>query len=113
MNKLTDAEIVKALNICTNEDYCKNCPLDGKTFSEGCINYLRQQSFDLIDSQQAEIERLNKEVDRLSQCVLYHDGQKVDAIKEFIEWLQANGHINFSTKRRLELVKEMVGDIDV
>ena len=31
-----------------------------------------------------EIDRLNKEVDRLSQCVLYNDAQIVDVIKEFI-----------------------------
>ena len=33
----------------------------------------------------AEIDRLNKEVDRLSQCVLYHDWQIADTIKEFGE----------------------------
>ena len=38
---------------------------------------------------QAENERLDKEIDRLSQCVLYHDGQiadaKAEAYKECIE----------------------------
>ena len=40
---------------------------------------------DEIADLQAENERLNKEVDRLSQCVMYHDGHIVDAIKEFAE----------------------------
>jgi hypothetical protein len=55
----------------------------------------------LINRQKAEIERLNKEVDRLSQCVLYHDGivsdlekdlfnAKSEATKEFSERLKAN-----------------------
>ena len=38
---------------------------------------------DKTDEQSAEIERLNKEVDRLSQLVLYNDGVMVDIIKEF------------------------------
>ena len=41
----------------------------------------------------AEIERFAKEVDRLSQVVLYHDGQIADAqaeaIKEFAERVKA------------------------
>ena len=45
-----------------------------------------------IMSCNTEIERLNKENDRLSQCVMYHDGQIVDAkseaIKEFAERLE-------------------------
>lgn len=37
----------------------------------------------IIVAQKLEIERLNKEVNRLSECVLYHDGQIVDAVKDF------------------------------
>lgn len=51
----------------------------------GNINPLQKASRD------AENERLNKEVDRLSQCVMYHDGHIVDAkseaYKEFAERL--------------------------
>lgn len=36
-----------------------------------------------VEDKDAEIERLNKEVDRLSQVVLYNDGVIVDIIKEF------------------------------
>ena len=42
---------------------------------------------DLVTRQRAEIDRLNKEVDRLSQCVLYHEGHIVDTIKDFAERL--------------------------
>ena len=38
-----------------------------------------------VEDKDAEIERLNKEVDRLSQLVLYNDGRMVDTIKEFAE----------------------------
>lgn len=61
----------------------------------------------------AEIERLNKEVDRLSQCVLYSEGYIADAIKEFVErlkdraeecWDGAITHLEID-----EVAKEMVG----
>ncbi len=68
-----------------------------------------------IESQKVEIERLHKEVDRLSQVVLYHDGEVADAIKEFAERLKVigarnnAGHILFVEKNFDNLVNEMVG----
>lgn len=84
---MTDAEIVKALECCANEDIdCEDCPskkcCDGDTFE------MVQAVLDLIKRQKAEIERLNKEVDRLSLCVLYHDGQIADAKAEAIKELR-------------------------
>jgi len=65
----------------------------------------------------AEIERLNKEIDRLSQCVMYHDGQIADAIKEFAERLikeYENIDGQYVDRVMLDiidnLVKEMVGE---
>ena len=64
----------------------------------GTMNVSRKylNKIDLVGCQKAEIKSLNKEVDRLSQCVLYHDGivsdlekdvfnAKAEAIKEFAE----------------------------
>ena len=51
---------------------------------------LKQEYYSMFSANRnlmAEVERLNKEVDRLSQCVMYHDGQIIDAIKEFAERL--------------------------
>lgn len=55
----------------------------------GNVEYIQEQR-DVIDEKKAEIERLGKEVDRLSQVVLYHDGQIADAVKEFAERLKEN-----------------------
>lgn len=52
----------------------------GQAKREGAMEALA-----LLGERDAEIERLNKEVDRLSQVVLYHDGRMVDTIKEFTE----------------------------
>ena len=50
---------------------------------------LLKQALDIINRLEAENERLNKENDRLSQCVMYHDGQisdaKAEAVKAFVK----------------------------
>ncbi|MBQ3543447.1 MAG: hypothetical protein IJA34_00420 [Lachnospiraceae bacterium] len=52
---------------------------------------------DIITEQKLEIERLNKEVNRLSECALYHDGQIADVVKDFAEELCKlfEGHSNY------------------
>lgn len=37
-----------------------------------------------VSDAHSEVERLNKEVDRLSLIVFYHDGHIADAIKDFV-----------------------------
>ena len=86
---MTDNEIVKDFT---------------KTFEQykekgDCRTTVHKDILDLINRQKTEIERLNKENDRLSQCVLYHDGvtemkveeAKVKAIKEF--WKKVRKYI--------------------
>lgn len=150
---MTDKDLIKALECC-NKDDCDNCP-----YKRNCKNVMRD-ILDLITRQQAEIddlterldatiagqetlqkalaekdrevEHLNKEVDRLSQCVLYHDGHsedaKSEAIIEFAQRLKSlvNQHhymlANIHNSRDFgmftvgfeqaidNIVKEMVGD---
>ncbi len=87
----TDEEVIKALECCASYD-CNGCPLYSPTIN--CVILLPQKALELVDRQRAENGKLNKEVDRLSQCVLYHDGivsdlerdlfnAKAEAIKEF------------------------------
>lgn len=53
---MTHEEIMKALEICSSEDYrCAECPLFCRA---ECINILRKESLNLIKFQQARISRL-------------------------------------------------------
>ena len=92
--KLTDEQIfeneIKCITrrnecLCNGGTDCIKCDLlmDSEEILK-CYNRALK-NLDLINRQKAEIERLEKEVDRLSQCVMYHDGQIADAIKELGE----------------------------
>lgn len=88
---MSDNEIKKALECCADEhrgctDYC---PYVGKI---SCAFDLRKDALDLINRQQAEIERLEGELieertRRENAVNAYHEA-KIEAIKEFAERLK-------------------------
>ena len=87
--KLTDNEIVKALEFCldTSPSTCKNCPLFNATNSTMvCSKIATKSALDLITRQQEEIERL-KGWDNLLKAEK-HSLIKSEAIKEFAERLK-------------------------
>lgn len=128
MNKMTDEhiadggkkveEVIKALEFCSHcvcdDDKTETkCPYYNMPF---CKNYLRKQSLDLINRQQAEIERLKK---GWKADVIETQNIKAEAIKEFETKIheklhQAEMHGNFEPVVTREIfdsvVKEMVGE---
>ena len=66
-DKLTDAEIKKALNVCVGmQNDCGDCPLlEYSKASEECMNELMSNALNLINRLQAEKEELKIEVDFL------------------------------------------------
>jgi hypothetical protein len=65
MNKLTDAEIIKALECCIKETSdCDNCPLYIPADAD-CINISKSGALDLINRQQADIRKLQLENEKL------------------------------------------------
>ena len=77
-NKLTDNEIIKALECCTNNEVSsckeKDCPF--RKFCQKDIDALEKASLDLINRQKAEIERLKN-----LKCLYAFDGEFKDCIK--------------------------------
>ena len=95
---MTDNEIIKGLKHCKDDDDCFYCPLAG---TEYCVNSTSRAKayYDLINRQKTEILRLNKEVYRLSQCLLYNESFTADFVKEFVaeivrEYPEAECYIN-------------------
>ena len=81
---MTDNEIIKALECCTNEGFqdCENCPLN-KPHQPCKKTLLPQITLNLIYRQKAEIERLKGWQDLLK--AEKHSLIKAEAIKEFAE----------------------------
>lgn len=89
-NKLTDIEIIKALECCQIDNMCEFCYL--KSDKKDCGKRLHKDVIDLINRQKAEIERL-KSMNQ-SKLDIIHDVRtdletaKAEAIKEFAERLK-------------------------
>ena len=90
-NKMTDNEIVKALECCSSNvlyEKCVDCPYE-EDLQKGhtCIIKATKHSLDLINRQKAEIERLNKQIVFEVEGA-YDRGIKAGAI-EFADRLKA------------------------
>lgn len=108
---MTDNEIIKALKCCSGYS-CSNCPFDdGKITMRECVTELSQNALDLINRQQAEIERLreeNKSIrycyeqakqynNRLAEscetnCPKFNMTTRAETLKEFAERLKEHTH---------------------
>lgn len=128
-SNMTDNEIIKALECCSNNvlyEQCVNCPYE-KYLEKGhtCIIKATKNALDLINRQNAEIERLNNTFilardSGKSIIQLNIEKIKAEAVKEFAERLHGK-----AKARRVgdifvygitlddinETKKEMVGDV--
>ena len=121
---MTDNEIIKALECCTDESYenCNECPYSTDTLSCERLKLL-EDSLDLINSLKAEIERLKKEVSVARDAYISiqdrYEHTKTEAYKEFAERLNEEAQIAdcFDSYNMVvgthfidNLLKEMVGE---
>lgn len=108
-HKFTDDEIIRALECCSGNGNCKDCPYD-KT---GCE--FEKDALDLINRQKAEIERLRKydEERDIRLHARLKENARAEAIKEFAERLKEQANRNDLIYYRVDdtdidkLVKEM------
>lgn len=64
-NEMTDEDIIKALEYCCKQGITSEC--EGCNYKKGCRTELINDAFDLINRQNAEVERLKKENEILSE----------------------------------------------
>ena len=124
MKKLTDEQIIKALEYCFtrgfDESTCYECPF--YTATAKCTEDLRDSVLDLINRQAAEIENLKIEIERLKnqntlllkkKCKNLNTARKIiksEAIKEFVERLKKHSFVDNLSLDGKETV--YVDDID-
>ena len=121
---MTDNEIIKALECCTEDEDCTHCPSIKEM--PYCSNDIMVGALNLIKRQQAEIERLELANDeKFSQwsmlaektkqhyADLYNEAKdilKAEAVKEFVERLKEK---SFKTIRNYGLTKDVVEVCDI
>lgn len=114
---MTDKEIIKALECCNEPpSQCDDCPLSGMV---GCQAKTMESALDLINRQQAEIERLQKENNQFADIGKMYSEIRAEAIKEFAERLKqkilvspydVNLFAPYTDNLIDNLVKEMAGE---
>lgn len=137
---MTDNEIRKALECCAQPiPICKECPCYDSNVPYPCADQLKWATLNLIDSQQAEIERLNRENNKnfdkwnileertkKRYAELYQEAKSVvrsEAVREFAERLKElytddsitddyHCTVGVIKKNIDEIVKEMEGDAE-
>lgn len=79
---MTDNEIVKGLEICSNNGDCKECPINPHHGNYGyCTSLAIKAALDLINRQKAEIKKLRYNL----EAVLDERADHSEAYKEFAE----------------------------
>lgn len=125
---MTDKDVIKALECCIKGNCFKDhCPLSGDIIDmeiDKCTSKLSENALALINSQQAEVERLKKETDLFADIGKMYSEIRAEAVKEFAEKLIMNITINNTNDGYLDyavdyncliediqdLVKEMIGE---
>ena len=107
---MTDKEIIKALELCMDEDdRCGECPYEGSP--ERCVKVHGKDLLDLINRQKAENERLetnNLSIQKtLSKMSLGVEQARAEAIKDFADDLMARAYLssNWSNSERTYVVE--------
>lgn len=100
---MEDKEIIKALECCTSwgcGTSCADCPL----YNTGCLHFNKLgETLDLINRQQAEIERLQKLLDGAEICI--------DELEYALDKVgHSNSRVDDALEKYNNLVNEMVGD---
>ena len=120
-NKLTEKVIIKALECCTPNDICccEDCVYYPEKYNTaGCISELMANALDLINRQQAEIERLSdllkrnkRHTDRI-RLITAETAKKIksEAIKEFTAKLNETPGNAIEKYKINNIAKEVVGD---
>ena len=109
--KLTDSEIVKALECCIGFDSCeeRQCPMAKECDKDIDSSY--KYALDLINRQKAEIERLKEEKERVHKVIpKMIKTAKAEAYKEFADAIRKEITFSVSAQKVFEkILKEKVG----
>lgn len=113
---MTDNEITKALEICTDKDNIFNCDkcvfVEYKMGHNGCYAEMLPAVLDLINRQKAEIESLQFSVQQLSGFLKNAKAKTIKEYKEKVKRKLLRKGFYFAILKNVlnDVEREMVGD---
>ena len=103
---MTDAEIIKALELCFTEKgttyTCAICPYH--SFGELCKVERDKDALDLIKRQKAEIEKLQKENKQFADIGKMYSEIKVETVKKFKNTIRVLFRLEFLRRKRYDKI---------
>ena len=103
---MTDNEIIKALECCTQQAGCSGCPLVNSIQMKyrggyACAEEMRKCALDLINRQKAEIERLEKKANTPFAKITFDRDELQEIVYEYVKNIEID--INLA---KSEAIKE-------
>ena len=74
---MNDKDIIKAVECCLFQEDCTECPLCDDV--DCCEGYMLKKVFDLISRQQAEIEKMSKEL-KITRDYIHYNNLEYDLL---------------------------------
>ena len=113
---MTDNDIIKALECCTDYSYesllCRECPYFEYGFNRRCRDELSEDSLALITRQKAKIEALEMDNAQLQSDNINanmnreHLQAEIERLKGWDRWIVSESHAPIIKKARAEAIKE-------
>ncbi len=107
-NKMTEEEIMKALECCTQNTKCPACPMWNT--GQNCMNRLYQYALDLINRKNAEIEEWKKNCDELYKEMSERQKAEVEIAKRMG---RSEAIKEFAKRMKMFLLLAKSGDMSV
>lgn len=109
---MTDKEIIKSLECCCENNVCPDvCPLKDMAYVGDCYQVRSKYTLDLINRQQAEIERLKAGMKKLVEKKRLYI-ENMQATREFqIEQAKSEARKEFAERLKEEAVKTYYGEL--
>ena len=120
--ELNRDQVVKALECCNGNECCDACEdcFSPKETGGDCMVFVMRKALALIRELTEENERSAKEIDRLSQVVLYHNGitemeveeAKADTVRRMQERLKKTSEIVYGDRAVcVELIDQIAKEL--
>ena len=104
---MTDNEIIKALECCSQEDMCQSCPYGAACLDEKYVSVLSKDALDLIKRQKAKIERYQHSITLLEKDVADAQAELNEFKKCYVEQIASMAINRFAESLKMQVAIDL------